>query len=164
MGEALTPAFKQYARQIIDNAKALAEVLSAGGLRLVSGGTDNHLMLADVTPLGLSGRQAEEALGRCRITVNKNMIPFDPRKPMDPSGIRIGTPALTTPRHEVRRNADHRRLDSRSPPRGGRREDDRAVGRARVARCAGSFPSPGLDEQRSRLPPEGGPYVFLQDS
>ena len=95
-GEALTPAFKQYARQILDNAKALAEVLSAGGLRLVSGGTDNHLMLADVTGLGLSGRQAEEALGRCRITVNKNMIPFDPRKPMDPSGIRIGTPALTT--------------------------------------------------------------------
>ena len=96
LGEALTPAFKQYARQIIDNAKTLAEVLAAGGLRLVSGGTDNHLMLADVTPLGLSGRQAEEALGRCRITVNKNMIPFDPRKPMDPSGVRIGTPALTT--------------------------------------------------------------------
>ena len=96
LGEALTPAFKQYARQIIDNAKALAEVLLSGGLRLVSGGTDNHLMLADVTALGLTGRQAETALGRCRITVNKNMIPFDQRKPMDPSGIRIGTPALTS--------------------------------------------------------------------
>ena len=63
---------------------------------MVSGGTDNHLVLADVTSIGLSGRQAEETLGRCGITVNKNMIPFDQRKPMDPSGIRIGTPALTT--------------------------------------------------------------------
>ncbi len=67
-----------------------------GGVRLVSGGTDNHLMLADVTTLGLTGKQAEEALGRCAITVNKNMIPYDTRKPLDPSGIRLGTPALTT--------------------------------------------------------------------
>ena len=95
-GEALAPGFKKYAQQIIDNAKTLAEVLLGGGLRLVSGGTDNHLLLADVTPLGLTGRRAEEALGRCGITVNKNMIPFDERKPMDPSGIRLGTPALTT--------------------------------------------------------------------
>ena len=95
-GEALAPAFKAYIQQVIDNAKTLAEVLAAGGVRLVSGGTDNHLMLADVTPLGLSGGQAEEALGRCGITVNKNMIPFDQRKPMDPSGIRIGTPAMTS--------------------------------------------------------------------
>jgi glycine hydroxymethyltransferase len=94
--EALRPEFKLYAQQVIDNAKTLAEVLLSGGVRLVSGGTDNHLILADVTPLGLTGRQAEEALGRCEITVNKNMIPFDERKPMDPSGIRIGTPALTT--------------------------------------------------------------------
>jgi glycine hydroxymethyltransferase len=95
-GEALTPAFRQYAQQIIQNAKALADVLISGGLKLVSGGTDNHLILADVTPLGTTGRQAEQALDRCGITVNKNMIPFDQRKPMDPSGIRIGTPALTT--------------------------------------------------------------------
>ena len=95
-GEALTPAFKQYARQVLVNAKALAETLLAGGLRLASGGTDNHLMLADVTSVGLTGKQAEAALGRCSITVNKNMIPFDQRKPMDPSGIRLGTPALTT--------------------------------------------------------------------
>ncbi|HWC90823.1 MAG TPA: serine hydroxymethyltransferase, partial [Pirellulales bacterium] len=94
--EALRPDFRQYAQQILDNAKALAEALLAGGLRLVSGGTENHLMLADVTVLGLSGKQAEEALGRCAITVNKNMIPYDPRKPLDPSGIRLGTPALTT--------------------------------------------------------------------
>ncbi|HJT36677.1 MAG TPA: serine hydroxymethyltransferase [Pirellulales bacterium] len=94
--EALRPDFKRYARQIIDNARALAERLLSGGVRLVSGGTDNHLMLADVTTLGLTGKQAEEALGRCGITVNKNMIPYDPRKPLDPSGVRIGTPALTT--------------------------------------------------------------------
>lgn len=95
-GEALKPDFKTYAAQIIDNAKALAEVLSAGGLTLISGGTDNHLMLVDVTPLGIGGKIAEQTLEHCSITVNKNMIPFDQRKPMDPSGIRIGTPALTT--------------------------------------------------------------------
>ena len=111
-GEALQPAFKQYARQVIANAKALAEVLLAGGVRLVSGGTDNHLMLADVTPLGTTGRQAEEALDRCGITVNKNMIPFDQRKPMDPSGIRIGTPALTTRGMGCDEMRTDRRLDS----------------------------------------------------
>ena len=95
-GEALLPAYKQYIEQVVANAKTLADVLTAGGVKLVSGGTDNHLILADVTPLGTTGRQAEQALDRCGITVNKNMIPFDQRKPMDPSGIRIGTPALTT--------------------------------------------------------------------
>jgi glycine hydroxymethyltransferase len=95
-GEALRPEFKEYARLIIDNAKRLADTLLAGGVRLISGGTDNHLMLADVTPLGLTGGKAEAALERGGITVNKNMIPYDERKPLDPSGIRIGTPALTT--------------------------------------------------------------------
>jgi glycine hydroxymethyltransferase len=95
-GEALRPEFRAYAQQVIDNARALADVLMAGGLRLVSGGTDNHLMLVDVTPLGLGGKKAEHALDACGITVNKNMIPYDQRKPMDPSGIRVGTPALTT--------------------------------------------------------------------
>ncbi len=95
-GEALRPEFKEYARLIIENARTLADTLLAGGLRLMSGGTDNHLMLVDVTPLGLTGGKAEAALGRGGITVNKNMIPYDERKPLDPSGIRIGTPALTT--------------------------------------------------------------------
>jgi glycine hydroxymethyltransferase len=95
-GEAMKPDFKKYGQQIIENAKTLAETLLAGGLKLVSGGTDNHLMLADVTPLGIGGKLAEEALDRCGITINKNMIPYDERKPVDPSGIRIGTPALTT--------------------------------------------------------------------
>jgi glycine hydroxymethyltransferase len=94
--EAQQPAFTEYARQIIANAQTLAETLVAGGLRLASGGTDNHLMLADVTAIGLSGKIAEQTLDRAGITVNKNMIPYDERKPLDPSGIRLGTPALTT--------------------------------------------------------------------
>ncbi len=95
-GEALKPEFKTYAKQVKANAKALAETLMAGGLNLVSGGTDNHLMLVDVTTKGIGGTLAEDTLGACGITANKNMIPFDERKPMDPSGIRLGTPALTT--------------------------------------------------------------------
>jgi glycine hydroxymethyltransferase len=95
-GEALRPEFKNYARQIIENAKSLSESLLAGGLKLVSGGTDNHLLLVDVTPLGIGGKLAEQTLDHCGITVNKNMIPYDERKPVDPSGIRVGTPALTT--------------------------------------------------------------------
>ncbi len=95
-GEALRPEFKGYAQAILQNAKTLADTLAAGGLTLISGGTDNHLMLVDVTPLAITGKIAEATLGKCGITVNKNMIPFDQRKPLDPSGIRIGTPALTT--------------------------------------------------------------------
>jgi glycine hydroxymethyltransferase len=94
--EAMTDSYKQYGRAVVDNAKALADSLLTAGLRLVSGGTDNHLMLVDVSAVNLGGKQAEAALDRCGITVNMNMIPFDTRKPMDPSGIRIGTPALTT--------------------------------------------------------------------
>ena len=95
-GEALKPEFKAYAKQVLENAQALAEVLMSGGLKLASGGTDNHLVLADVTSVGTTGKIAEAALDRCHITVNKNMVPFDQRKPLDPSGIRFGTPALTT--------------------------------------------------------------------
>lgn len=95
-GEALEPEYKQYGQAVVDNAKALAETLLTNGLRLVSGGTDNHLMLVDVTAVGLGGKKAEAVLDTCGVTVNMNMIPFDERKPMDPSGIRIGTPALTT--------------------------------------------------------------------
>jgi glycine hydroxymethyltransferase len=95
-GEALRPDFKEYAQRILDNAKSLADALLKGGVRLVSGGTDNHLMLVDVTTVGIGGKLAEAALDKAGITVNKNMIPYDERKPMDPSGVRIGTPALTT--------------------------------------------------------------------
>jgi glycine hydroxymethyltransferase len=95
-GEALKPAFKQYMTQVLSNAKVLAEELLAAGFPVVSGGTDTHLMLIDVTAKGVTGKQAEHALDAAAITANKNMIPFDPRKPLDPSGIRLGTPALTT--------------------------------------------------------------------
>ena len=95
-GEAQKPEFKSYGEAVVENARTLAEELMRDGFRLISGGTDNHLMLVDVTSIGLGGKQAESTLDQCGITVNMNMIPFDTRKPMDPSGIRIGTPALTT--------------------------------------------------------------------
>jgi glycine hydroxymethyltransferase len=95
--EALRPAFREYSQQVIDNAHCLAEELMRHDFQIVSGGTDNHLMMIDVfARFGVGGKAAEIALDTAGITVNKNMIPFDPRKPMDPSGIRIGTPALTT--------------------------------------------------------------------
>lgn len=94
--EANTPAFKSYAKKIVENAEALAKALSAKGLRIVSGGTDNHLLVVDVTQLGLTGRQAESALRQGHITVNRNSIPFDPNGPFFTSGLRLGTPALTT--------------------------------------------------------------------
>jgi len=94
--EALKPAFADYQRQIVKNASALAEKLERGGLRLVSGGTDNHLMLVDVSPIGLSGKEAEKMLDAANITVNKNGIPFDTQSPLVTSGIRVGTPAVTT--------------------------------------------------------------------
>jgi len=94
--EALQPEFPSYQRQIVANARALAEALLRGGLRLVSGGTDTHLMLVDLRPKKLTGKVAEAVLGKAAITVNKNMIAFDPEKPMVTSGVRIGTPALTT--------------------------------------------------------------------
>jgi len=94
--EAAEPSFVDYQRQIVTNARRLASALVAGGFRLVSGGTDNHLMLVDVFSRGLTGKAAEAALGKAGITVNKNAIPFDPNPPMTASGIRIGTPAVTT--------------------------------------------------------------------
>ena len=95
-GEALQPSFKVYAQAVLDNARALAATLKKGGLDIVSGGTDCHLMLVDLRPKGLTGKDAEHALEHARMTCNKNAIPFDPQKPMVTSGIRIGTPAATT--------------------------------------------------------------------
>jgi glycine hydroxymethyltransferase len=94
--EALQPSFRDYARQVVANAKVLAETLAGEGFRIISGGTDTHLMLVDVFSKGMLGSEAEKALGDAGITVNKNAIPFDTNPPMKPSGIRIGTPALTT--------------------------------------------------------------------
>lgn len=142
-GEALQPSFKEYAQQVVDNAQVLAETLIAGGLRLASGGTDNHLMLCDVTAIDLSGNIAETALEQAGITVNKNMIPFDQRKPLDPSGIRIGTAALTTRGMktdemkkvgswilETLKNADN--------------ESELTRIRSAVAEFAGTYPVPGI--------------------
>jgi glycine hydroxymethyltransferase len=94
--EAMQPEFREYARQIVANAKVLADTLAADGFRIISGGTDTHLMLVDVFSKGMLGSEAEKALGEAGVTVNKNAIPFDTNPPMKPSGIRIGTPALTT--------------------------------------------------------------------
>src|SRR5579871_4122658 len=95
-GEALRPGFARYAAAVVDNARVLAETLSQGGMAIVSGGTDTHLLLVDLRPLGLTGREAEAALERAGITCNKNGIPFDPEKPTVTSGIRLGSPAATT--------------------------------------------------------------------
>jgi glycine hydroxymethyltransferase len=94
--EAMEPAFAEYQRQTVANAQRLATSLSAQGFRLVSGGTDNHLMLVDVFSKGITGKAAEAALGKAGITVNKNAIPFDQNPPMVASGIRVGTPAITS--------------------------------------------------------------------
>ncbi len=94
--EALAPSFKGYAAQVVANARAMADQLMKGGIDVVSGGTDNHLMLADLRPKGVTGKAAEAALGRANITCNKNGVPFDPEKPFVTSGIRLGTPAGTT--------------------------------------------------------------------
>jgi glycine hydroxymethyltransferase len=96
LAEAATPEFADYQRRIVENAKALAAALTARGFRLVSGGTDNHLMLVDVGARGLTGKDAEKALDAVGVTVNKNTIPFDPKPPMVASGIRLGTPAVTS--------------------------------------------------------------------
>jgi len=95
-GEALRPEFKTYAKRVVDNAVMLADTLNANGLDIVSGGTDTHLMLVDLRPMGLTGKAAEAALGRADITCNKNGVPFDPEKPTITSGIRLGSPAATT--------------------------------------------------------------------
>jgi glycine hydroxymethyltransferase len=94
--EAMTPEFRDYARQIVANAKVLAETMAAEGFRVISGGTDTHVMLVDVFSKGMLGSEAEDALGKAGITINKNAIPFDANPPLKPSGIRIGSPAVTT--------------------------------------------------------------------
>jgi glycine hydroxymethyltransferase len=96
LGEALKPEFKTYQKQVLENAKTMAATLTKRGLRIVSGGTDSHMFLVDLQPKKVTGKDAEAALGRAHITVNKNAIPNDPQKPMVTSGVRIGSPAMTT--------------------------------------------------------------------
>jgi glycine hydroxymethyltransferase len=144
--EAMRPEFKHYAQQVVDNAKTLGEELQRHGYRLVSGGTDNHLMLLDVGVKGLSGRQAERICDKVHITVNRNTIPYDERPPLQGSGIRIGTPALTTRGmgpEEMRQVGRYlvRALESH--------EDEAATAAlaAEVAEFAGAFPVPGITDR-----------------
>jgi glycine hydroxymethyltransferase len=96
LGEALKPEFKSYQRQVLENARTMAATLAKRGVRIVSGGTDSHMFLIDLTSKGITGKDAEAALGAAHITVNKNAIPNDPQKPTVTSGVRIGSPAMTT--------------------------------------------------------------------
>ena len=141
--EAAEPAFKVYARQIVANARVLAETLLTGGVKLATGGTDNHLMLCDVTPLGLTGSIAEKALDKAGITVNKNMIPFDQRKALDPSGIRIGTPAITT---RGMKEAEMQRVGAWILQVLKNAADDSVLARVRteIAQFCQAFPVPGI--------------------
>ena len=139
LGEALRPDFRTYAAQIVSNARALAETLSEAGFRLVSGGTDNHLMLVDVFQKGIQGNEAENALGKAGITVNKNSIPWDTNPPLKPSGIRVGTPALTT---RGMKEAEMRQIGKWITQALEARTDDAALARIRgeVAELANQFP------------------------
>jgi len=138
-GEVLRPEFKTYASQIVSNAKALALSLQEAGYRLVSGGTDNHLMLVDVFQKGMLGSEAEGALGKAGITVNKNAIPYDTNPPLKPSGIRIGTPALTT---RGMKEEEMRVIGGWIAKALDKRHDDAALERIRgeVAEMANRFP------------------------
>jgi glycine hydroxymethyltransferase len=145
-GEAMRPEFKHYAQQIIDNARTLAEELQRHGFRLVSGGTDNHLMLVDVGVKGISGRDAERLLEKIAITVNRNTIPYDERPPLQGSGVRLGTPALTTRGmgpEEMRRIAGWIAQAVES------REDEGALEglRREVEEMASAFPVPGITDR-----------------
>ncbi|HET8944716.1 MAG TPA: serine hydroxymethyltransferase [Dehalococcoidia bacterium] len=147
-GEALKPEFKHYAQQIIDNAQTLAEALQSHGFRLVSGGTDNHLLLVDVGVKGISGRQAEQWLEKAHITANRNTIPYDERPPLQGSGVRLGTPALTTRGmgpEEMRAVAG---LFARALDTGGEEGGLEAVKRE-VVDLASGFPVPGITDRAS---------------
>ena len=143
-GEALRPDFAHYAQQVVDNARVMATEVSEAGLRLVSGGTDNHLILVDLTPLGISGQAAETALESVGIIANKNAIPFDPQPPRVASGLRLGTPAITSRgfgEKEVKRVS---RLIARTL---NHREDAAALEQVKreVRELTAGFPVPGLD-------------------
>ncbi len=142
---ALGDEFRDYQRQVVANARAMAETLSSEGLRLISGGTDTHLILADVTPFGVTGKEAEHLLDEIGITVNKNGIPFDPNPPNTASGIRIGTPATTSRGF----GEDEMRAIGRIIVEAIRRRDEPAVQAAlaaEVAAIVARFPVPGLTE------------------
>ena len=143
-GEAMEPQFVKYQTQVVENARTLARELAEGGLRIVSGGTDNHLLLVDLTSMDITGQEAEETLGRVNIVVNKNTIPNDPRPPMVASGLRLGTPAVTsrgfgTPEIKEVASMIVRMLTSH----GGQHVESEV--KRQVEGLVGRFPVPGLD-------------------
>ena len=142
--EAMQPEFKNYVNQIVQNAVSLASGLAAGGLRIVSGGTENHMMLVDTRPIGLTGRDAEAALIAAGLVVNKNGIPFDPEPPMVTSGIRIGTPALTSRGFDV---SDMENVAGYILEALKMHDDEAGLAKLgkEVAVFASKFPVPGLD-------------------
>ena len=140
-GEALKPEFKTYAQQIVKNAKVLADELVKEGFRLVSGGTDNHLILVDVRNFHISGKEFEHRLDEVQITVNKNAIPNDPEKPFVTSGIRVGTPAVTS--------------------RGFREEEMRTVGRL-ICQAAQADFEDKIDSLRAQVKELTGKYPLYQ--
>ena len=143
-GEAMTPEFVDYQRAIRANASSLANVLGEGGMRLVANGTDNHMVLVDVTPLGLTGREAEEALGRVNIVVNRNAIPYDPKPPRVASGLRLGTPAISSRGFGVADTQHVARLILRALSNVGDESVEREV-RDEALELASRFPVPGLE-------------------
>jgi len=146
LGEALRPTFRTYIERVLENARVLAETLQAEGFRLVSGGTDNHLLLVDLRSHGLSGRKAERVLDEVGITVNKNTIPNDPKPPTQASGIRLGTPAMTTRGF----GPDEMRLTAHWIADVLRAPDDESVKarvRAEVAELVSRFPVPGVTNE-----------------
>ena len=137
--EALSPEFKQYAAQVKKNAQVVAETLTQRGLRIVSGGTQSHVMLVDLRAKGITGKEAEAVLGSAHMTINKNAIPNDPEKPMVTSGVRVGTPAMTTRgfKEEQARATAHLVADVLDNPRD---EANLAAVRAKVAALTKQFP------------------------
>ncbi len=142
--EALTPEFAEYGRRVVENAHTLAMALEEGGLRIVSGGTDNHLMLVDLTPIDITGQEAEDALGRVHITVNKNAIPFDTQPPRVTSGLRLGTPAVTTRGFGSEETAEVARLIVQVLTHIGDTRVEEEVG-SKVLELTSGFPIPGVD-------------------
>ena len=143
-GEALQPEFKEYQSAVVENARTLAQGLTDGGLRVISGGTDNHLVLVDLTPIGVTGQEAEDALGKVNITVNKNAIPFDTRPPRVTSGLRLGTPAISSRGFGKEEMRDISGLIVKVLANIGNAAVEKEV-REDVEGMASRFPVPGLD-------------------
>jgi glycine hydroxymethyltransferase len=145
LGEALKPSFKNYAKKIVENSRALADSLTTGGLRMVSGGTDTHLCLVDLRPLGIKGNKAVEVLSRVGIVVNKNVIPNDPESPLITSGLRLGSAAVTSRGMGRQEMWEIGQIIARvlaAPDEKGLLRDIKA----KVTRLAVQFTVPGIDE------------------